>query len=232
MPSSAFLLVISLFCSLAPLTCHKHLIPGICSQSATFQPNARKKNIVYFSFPHSAFEGTSLEIFMDCEGNSSSVRFRAQFAIRSTPCYKEFFELNRLPDRSISGFLDWSAISRGIPGVRGDYVRKHFITNRNPRKFPAIIRDRSSTKSRWAKMRRSAFLILWSMLRMTGKSTRNRIRSGSFINQRQNNWTTLSKLVCEMGPQKMSPCCKRFPTDTNDWSIAQFLEGVALYEVS
>ena len=51
------------------------------------------ENTRYLPFSRSAFRGMELEIRIQCEGGDKSSTLSMQYAIRSTPCHKEFLEV-------------------------------------------------------------------------------------------------------------------------------------------
>ncbi|KAI6241689.1 hypothetical protein M3Y99_00330500 [Aphelenchoides fujianensis] len=62
------------------------LIPGIMTETVELVPKAQE----YVGFLQSALNGTEVEVRLRCESDTD-VDFEARFAIRSTPCAKEFF---------------------------------------------------------------------------------------------------------------------------------------------
>ncbi|VDK55949.1 unnamed protein product [Anisakis simplex] len=75
----------------ALLTVSAHLLtPAIISTDLELKP----ETVEYVGFPQSALNGTEVEIRLNCM-ESADLQFDVQFVIRSSPCDKEFFDVNR-----------------------------------------------------------------------------------------------------------------------------------------
>ncbi|EFO19132.2 hypothetical protein LOAG_09361 [Loa loa] len=66
------------------------LAPAILSTKLQLKADT----IEYVGFPHSALNGTEVEIRLQCI-DDSDVTFQVQYVIRSSPCDKEFFDAGR-----------------------------------------------------------------------------------------------------------------------------------------
>src|SRR4051794_33947409 len=66
------------------------LSPGIIKDDTDLKVNM----VEYVGYPHSAFNGTEVEIRFHCQ-DQIDYEYTAQFVIRSSSCDKEFFDTRR-----------------------------------------------------------------------------------------------------------------------------------------
>jgi hypothetical protein len=98
------------------------LSPGIVKEDADLKVNMME----YVGFPHSAFNGTEVEIRFHCQ-DKIDYEYTAQFVIRSSPCDKEFFDARRRD--AVQNLLEFYFSKKEIPT---EYHYDKFVYYKSP----------------------------------------------------------------------------------------------------
>uniref|UniRef100_A0A914W482 Transmembrane protein 87A n=1 Tax=Plectus sambesii TaxID=2011161 RepID=A0A914W482_9BILA len=82
--------------------CLSLLLPSSAWGSSLLTPGKVQDNVqlkkgdyMFVGFPLAFYSRTEVQILFHCTDNTAEYEFEAQFTIRSSPCYKEFFDVRR-----------------------------------------------------------------------------------------------------------------------------------------
>jgi hypothetical protein len=98
------------------------LSPGIIKDDVDLKWNMME----YIGYPHSAFNGTEVEIRFNCQ-DKIDYEYTAQFVIRSSSCDKEFFDARRKD--TVQNLLEFYFNKKEIPA---EYHYDEFVYYKSP----------------------------------------------------------------------------------------------------